>query len=1048
MLDCIDSSVTINENIDNAGPPQNGNGINIYILEPEAIIELHGLMLNAAAVSSPVASPAVLAWGLILYDMRNATERRSEERARLLLEDEGDISEERRRSSASSNQALPSSMYDDIIQNVMDSDLKEDPIRYLAGSAIDGSEVFSIIATLATSFGASSGASLQSIFEARLRIILLEVIRCSLDLVQYTPEVVSATLAVLNGSQDSWNASSPGLLLIEDDPISYFLRDEFLTQSILTIAASRYPYERLPFLKMIRAISRCEHDDDEGMPIAALKLKELPTFMMALPSEFRDYETTQEEENNNSVQLLDDLLLFEPRGNMSVLLARGLNSGMEQIVNDFCIPAGSQGRIVLEDNPKVAVWFHSYSGLRYLGKLLETGMTAGDYVDATTGQQTPEEDMVEIISIFTNLLVASKNIHLAKGGAAGSNEVAYKILEEASEGLDRSRDVVSVIFSIFEQELQRQAESATRETSLDLLITCVRFISALVPIVPGRVWPLIGRCSLLDHEGRSGRLATILAGVELINFDYGFLLSCIQLLDALVEDTAKNAIQRKSGSKAVRRFGSTEDLGTGVPENVLSKTILSFSKTMMSVFETSCNWRYAIPEQRLVLSKQISMVLNKIMYYNFGISDKASAKQNLTIALTPAANHVGETFLSSKSGSVRFQPIFRALLDGFATPDITTQLKSFKLWIGQVKEILKLTVSLIRIGNLLERPPSRLQEQLFRVSPLIARLYAIHEVYRLPVVALLDSLVVSAASATGEPPSLLGHLGQETSKNFLSILSQLDKPLNDDMHVIPIWNLMSAVVSNRQQWFAIYLLTGRKPRDKLKEEPAATSAYSSHKPILTIAIEQLTKIYQLPLPRAIAMLEFVSLSQNYWPWAMSSLNTQTDFIKSISSYVNSFQPLAASASIEKSIEGAYHARIAAYVAEILAMYIYHARQTGNLSPIKDLIPNLKFYIASAVAVPSYNSSLHGNMSRNFEKRYPGCNLIDFKRTQLKKRDLGRDYFYDIHLAEKMLEFDSAWKGRNNNGLAEEFVMANVNLSLVDAQVVSAKSFKWRLLLMC
>jgi hypothetical protein len=38
----------------------------------------------------------------------------------------------------------------------------------------------------------------------------------------------------------------------------------------------------------------------------------------------------------------------------------------------------------------------------------------------------------------------------------------------------------------------------------------------------------------------------------------------------------------------------------------------------------------------------------------------------------------------------------------------------------------------------------------------------------------------------------------------------------------------------------------------------------------------------------------------------------------------------------------------------------------------------------------------------------------------------------------MLSSDQAWTGRKNDGLAEELTKANVNLSLVDAQVVSVQ----------
>jgi nuclear pore complex protein Nup188 len=118
------------------------------------------------------------------------------------------------------------------------------------------------------------------------------------------------------------------------------------------------------------------------------------------------------------------------------------------------------------------------------------------------------------------------------------------------------------------------------------------------------------------------------------------------------------------------------------------------------------------------------------------------------------------------------------------------------------------------------------------------------------------------------------------------------------------------------------------------------------------------------------------------------------------------------------------------------MHLFHSRQTGTPSSIGNLVDRLDHYFRFAVGVPSLNSSLHTQLKRNFEARYPGCTPQDLKRTSLEDRHVGKDYFYDLPLADKMLHLDQAWTGRKNDGLRVEFETANVNLSLVDAQIVS------------
>ncbi len=367
-------------------------------------------------------------------------------------------------------------------------------------------------------------------------------------------------------------------------------------------------------------------------------------------------------------------------------------------------------------------------------------------------------------------------------------------------------------------------------------------------------------------------------------------------------------------------------------------------------------------------------------------------------ALAPAASHLVETFLSASS-------------------------------------ILSFSKTLLRVSAFLDRPTSQLEKQLFKASPLIARLYAVNDAYKNPVVVLFEALIVAASSNNSEPPSLLGHLSPQTAKNFLHMLSDLDNPLSREKNVLDIWHFLSMVVSNRQQWFANYLLTGRTPRDALQNKTAGKDLAALDKPLLTTALESLSSIKDLPKTKALAMLEFVALSQNFWPWTVYGSQKHADFIKSISEFVGILPPIQKSANLEANLEACYQTRIAAYIAEILAMHLFHTRQTGSSSTVKDLLSNLSYFARFAVAVPTYNSSLHAQLKLNFEARYPGCTLWDLKRTSLEDRQIGKDYFYDLPLADKMLSLDQAWTGRKNDGLRAEFTHANVNLSMVDSQIV-------------
>lgn len=1022
-----------------------------YVVDLDIVAEINTILLNAAQGLSAVASPAVFGWSMILREIRNTSVSRRE--ARELRQSQraidgfqsdqnaDDDSEHvglsnrptRRRNSGSSELSLEGGLHDRIMEAVMDTPLEDDPVEYLARSAVDGSKVFDVLTMLA-----STSYHLTATTKAKSRLIILDCLRCATTILTYIPELATAILAAVVGDQQFWELEEQTSSDPYDDPIAAFCLDDMLREYLLGMATSRYPYEAPPFLQIARAIANCQSLEakDHG-PILLDWLSALHSFTYELPPDFRDYETTQEEENNNTVLLTHPVPLFEPRGNKLLAFRAAGGDAAALGSEDFVIPAGTSGRIIADGEPKVAIWFHQLSGLRYLGKLLETALTAGEFVDATTQKMVDRDSLVEIVGIVATLILNSNKLERKQSGMLDSQGPTHRILEEASDGLSRNRDVVSVIFSIFEEELQRQADGS--DESLDLLVNCVQFIYALVPILPGRVWPLLGRSGLLEINGRGGKLSTIFTGIEMTSCRYDFLISCAYLLEVLVEDAVINAVTRKSRSKTMVRFGTSEDLGTGVPNHILANVIFSFTRAVSEAFVSSCNWKYLEQQQRLTLSHLTAGILDKILHYTYSIDDMCSPANKLTGTLAQAAEYIVQSFLSTSSGHLRFQPFLRALLDGLSTPDASSQEYPNGLWLKHVKTVTGFATTLVQVSVLTERRCTQLEVQLFRASPLIVRLYAAHETYQEQVIRILNALVISAASGEEEPPSLLGHLGSQSSKHFLHMLSDLGRPLDNDGHAVAIWKLLSSVVSNRQQWFSIYLLTGKTPRASLEQKSGSgKNATGLSKPLLKVALDALLCIEKMSLPRAVVMLEFVSLSQNFWPWASGDLQRGSEFIKAISEYVSKIEPVPASAKVDRCIEGSYQAKMAAIIAEILAMYLYHQRQLGDKKAAEEALTHISYYARCAVSVPSYNTSLHGNLKRNFEAKFTGCTLQNFKRTRLESRQFGRSFFYNGNLADKMLSSDQAWAGRKNDGLSEELANANVNLSLVEAQVVCVR----------
>ena len=1030
-----------------------------YIVNPNAIKELNEVFLEAAGACLTTACPAVFAWGIMMQTLREvaltAKESREVRQSQRAADDfarygspgseagmsptteDGPRPPPRRRTSTSSEVSLPTVLAEEILDSVMDCSLDEDPIVYLAKSAVNGSRVFDVIISLATDFCPVFCTDHRGETGLRMCVELLDLIRASLVWVDYLPEVVLATLAVLSGPDGTEQPESRTPTSKIPDPKSVFLEDELLMDKLFKTALSRFPYESLPFLKLCRALAASTILTDDGLPPVCQYLSNLETFTNILPPEFNSYQLVHEDENANYVALISDLDIFPSQDKIHKRKLLGL--GREQASSSggsdsLRIPEGTNGRVLSDSKPVVAIWTFHYSGFRYLGRILECFLIGSDSTNQTLSEQATRDAVVETIGLFSTIL--DSLVRTAELSGHDVVEAAQNILEEASDGLDRNGDIISTIFDILEKELQWQHSLSGVEVSLDLTLQCMHFVRSLIPVMPGRVWPLLARSGLLEMDGKGGMFAALVTSNEVVNGHYSLLLAGISIFDALVEDAVTQAIPRRGTVKAVVRFAASSRVGTGVPESVMKKVLLAFGRTIADVFQSSVNWRFVKIAQKLEVYLRIPNLIDKVLLYCYGVDDSLDPSQKPAGVLSPLADYLLDVFLSASSNELAIQPLLRILADGIATPEPTVAIKATEMWALQVTTSLKLCASLIQLGLLLQRPCSSLEQQLFKTMPILVRLYVAHETYRIPVISLFKALVKSAARHDAEPPSLLGHLGSKTAKDFLDVLTDLDKPLDSEALNVCIWGLLSAVISNRQPWFATYLLTGTTPRDSLKRfDKSCEVRHSKGKPLLDIALDSLSKVRTLKPRRVLALLDFVALAEEHWPWVMLDTHKHLEFLTDISKIMGDLAARITPSSQERSVNDSQHLRMASYIADILAMYLHHSKNAVDTSFATSLVPNVSYFIEQAVKVPSYNASLHGNLRQNFEKKFPGCSPSTFKRTLLTRRELGDDYYYDIAIAEKMLGFDPAWLGPRGQGFASELARANINLSVVESQVV-------------
>ncbi|CAG8098283.1 unnamed protein product [Penicillium salamii] len=966
------------------------------------------------------ATPAAFSWGLVLYTMQQLADS-----ARHGREERQRISAERSFNTNTENTDLSFVSEQTIYEEILDcaqtpQDTAESAITILTSEVFKDS-AFRTVSVLASKAGYMSAVD-DALTSRWIRLSLLDLVRVSTLFLDYSPEILEAVLTIL-GDSDNHSSNDLDFLGPESDPKISFAQDRDLMDTIFHVARSRFPYETSPFLQLCRALVSPHSLTGDGLPSIIEELENMQSFTQIVSPHFQGYDTIREDENADYVALLQPLPMFEASSRHRLL--ENTTSNALVVSGSSQIPQQTVGQVVSESRPAVIKWAHQYSCLSFLGSWLEEW--------SESGAQSPEwteDTATDIIALFADLIANSKT-------QSSEEACGKRILEMASDGLSKQGDIISVIFDIFERSLQTIGTRGDLGNSLGSTMECLRFIKALLKVLPSRVWPFLGRSSFIGSDGKGGVMTAIISAMEIPAGQYPFLLNCVELVDAVIDDAASRAVLRKSPGSAGSKSTIASDWSAGIPSHAMRTILLNFTRTTVEVFNSNGNWRFNLPEQRFKINSMLARSFERVLYYAYGINDSSKVEAKITGVFSTSAAYILDMLRPQSTADLPFNPIFRLIADGLQTPP-TLHLRYLTLVEDQVKSTLQLCIKLIQAAHLAELPGSLLEEQLFKATPVLIKLYASHDAYRLPVVSLLEILISSAASnADNEPPSLVGHLGAESAGLFLDVLSQLDRPLCDQSLVIAVWQLLSTFVSKRQQWLAVFILTGSSPRQTLKKESGASGLSMRSVPFLDMALEKLSHIDQEQPQVALALLEFVSRAQENWPWATPHLSKHPHFFTNIINHVSKLK-----ISSLPMMDQIYATRIAAVVADLCAVYLHSAKEMGDRSFIKTLIPLVSWYSKDAVEVSAYNSSLHANLKKNFENRYSGCKMVDFKRTPLEARSLGRDYYYDLGMGDKLLSYDFAWAGAKNRGFAEEFERANINLSLVEAQVGLLNSWKF------
>ncbi|KAK0792646.1 hypothetical protein LTR91_012671 [Friedmanniomyces endolithicus] len=1034
-------------------------GDKLCIDDESCVKALNKIMYDAARNNVVLAAPAIYAWSLVAKHIRDGADtlRSRRERADRPGHEDGGSSDTEtgdgitRQESTDGAETEIEKRWAWFHQPELE-DARDDPARYWAVAAVDGMNVYGLMTSCSGTVTAAYGAELSFPIALIARERLYELLREGLSLVSYDIPVMDALLAILSPDLPYRDGQRFGMLA------SRFLADtEVFRAAILDQALARYPHELSPLLRLCTALCSAKALHSGGQPQIVQILESLQTVTLMVPEHFRSYMLENEDENANALILTEDLAIFSPKrqetfyGEGRFLMGREVREAeQEGARNVLLIPGGTPGMVIREDRPMVLTLKHPHSGLEYIGLVLSTLLPGNDLVPSTLGaSETDKATAAEIVTLITALLTA------ALKQQEGQEEARF-VLGRLGFALHDETDIVAVITNLFELELLAFIAQEIEPGSLELCIACVDFLAKLTHVSPERVWSFLARSSLLSLSGGASSIAAIVGTVEAQTGSFGFLAACAKLFAECLRDAVAGLVKRKARlARTGGRFDSPMQGLDSTPERTVSLVLKGYTRAMLDVLRDLGSWRFAVVEEKGVVLRSVVDTFERLLRWTYGLDVPAhqvaaTQKERMIAALVPAAETILDAFapVVGDGATPLLDMMGAALAEALSVGDDRLPLEHREALIEQTRSLLRFLTRLVRSTRTTELERALgLANQLLKAIPVLTVLYALDSAWNPDMMMYMTELVRALACTAADPQPLLSGLSADAAKTFLSVISDLDRPTRDFDLECDVWTFLTAALESRQQWFSMYMLTGTLPKDRLRTKTTTTNCTtdSKGKSLLKHALDELANITQIVPARAKAMLHFVAAAQRTWVWATETVRSHAEFLKNTLAWMEEIRaPSRGAKDVDHEVSAGEH-QAAAYFCDILVLGLHAGLETGDETVLKILTGSkLGFLTHHGVSVNAYNRSLHRNLSENLARKFVDVELTDFKRAAGNTADHGGCFTYDYELAETVLGYQAlAWEGngdRRTQGFAAEFLRANMNLSLVDAQTNLLRSW--------
>jgi nuclear pore complex protein Nup188 len=909
--------------------------------------------------------------------------------------------------------------------------LSTQSLEELASQALDTFRVLDWVQEISVELRNYYKGTADAALDDHLRELILGLLSYSVEVgfVPYGQDMFQTLISILDSERSYLDSIDTRLFsgIQAKEVVTMFI------QPFLSNAQSRFPYESTPYIRLMRCLFMLGSPGQKSALPMFDYVMNLKEFTELLPTRFDRYEQVEEEYQDPDrflVVLRDDLPIFISRNGNRLNSSSAETGAMIPISFDESqwqltsgLPAHTQGEVRNNERPLVVSWNTEYRPLAYLVDCLSTAVPGSNHLLYSHMSQIDAGDIVDIIKLLATVLQASyQNAAAEKSPLI---DLANELLRLRFAELDHEPDVITVVYEIFEYNLQRQKTEKDSATSTEILSVCMEFFHAMTYFAPARIWPILVRSRLLDLSGSEPALATVVTNSEILRGDFSFLLRSVKLFDALIDLAYTQPQGRGSSTKrALSRLAtSSTSIQFVVPPKTIRTVMNIFLDVLANAFQSCQFWRFANQTQLTELNISLMAVFNKILKIVYGFDEELDLEKKFSSTLVDCAKKLVTDLLVAQNTSSPIAATILGIVFKPPTPLTMGYERQHRESVAEIEAALRLCDSILRIAGSTDCETSWLEAQLFKAAPVLARLYTFSSTLKISVSKTMD-MMLSASARNGASPSLLGHMGAETAKCFLSLLTQLNQPLENIDRDLATWNLLSRVVSSQQQWFALYLLTGRTPRE------SGSGSHTSSETVLQFVLNKLSSISSLPwqkLKVPVAMLNFVYTSYSQWRITVKPMREHKTFLPSMIEY---FSKLRREES--RPLRQITESSAATLIAGILTMHLYNCREIGDFKFATSLVNKLGYFKNYGFLPPKLNTNQQSFLKKNLKGIYGGFELPKVKHTGIFPVEYGENYFYDYTVATKLIE--SAKGKGDHRGFAVEIQWANINLSELDAQI--------------